>query len=293
MRVESTAGSQGNVTILVSFGCRWLKVDGFCLLKTEKPELEVIKKFISTSCSEGFIAVGDTATLEVQTSGNNTEYTYGTFGWPSFREWDLVTKNGKTDRTGDRALCEPFHSLEKGFCVKKEIADETYCSCEKISEGVYRLKLVYKVKDNSRTAIELQWPSQTGIVDNFLTEFYDLPEVLATQPITCPGQDGTNSEGSSGGWCVWGKISLIAILVALLLSFPAHYYGFVKISFYDCFMKRKKSVVSEGQPSRGSVEQTPEGQVINRCAYFLTASHYVKPYSFHSYGTPFMSFFKI
>ncbi|GFO46603.1 hemicentin-2 [Plakobranchus ocellatus] len=79
-------------------------------------------------------------------------------------------------------ICDPFHPLEGGFCVKKDLelhlVDTLYCSCEKISKDVYRVKLVYQIVTNSRVKLGLRWESQSGKLSRSRTKFFDLPEIL-------------------------------------------------------------------------------------------------------------------
>ncbi|GFO08839.1 hypothetical protein PoB_003534400 [Plakobranchus ocellatus] len=145
-----------------------------------KPTVTVVTNSSSFLCSEQFLVVGeDFVTLELDLSGNNSDYSLGVFDGPRFRIHQLVTKNGKTTEQDD-PVCEPFNN-RLGFCVKRHIRNTTGCSCEVVGPQVYRVKAVYRIQDINETRIRLLWPSVTG---GNINKNYYLPEARAEPNIT-------------------------------------------------------------------------------------------------------------
>ncbi|GFO27301.1 hypothetical protein PoB_005380600 [Plakobranchus ocellatus] len=200
------------------------------MITAQRPSMTIITNSSSFSCSNEYLVAGeDSATFEVDLSGNNSDYTYDEFDWPRFR---LQTKDENMDSVEDKGICAPFDSRDNGFCVNR--VDPTGCSCEMADPQVYRVKLVYRIEifNGSRGRLELLWPS---IDAGDLSVFYYLPEIREEESTSPDPDPETSSSSSSSGLVVAivaGIISL-TIIIFLLASCLVHYCGCVHIRCYD------------------------------------------------------------
>ncbi|GFO03050.1 hypothetical protein PoB_002955500 [Plakobranchus ocellatus] len=127
-----------------------------------KPSMKVLTNSSSFLCTDEYLVVGeDFVTLEVELSGNNSDYTYTVFDGPRFRIHEVI--------------CQPFLAPVDGFCLKRDIVDTTGCSCKLVGPQIYRVKTVYRIKNVNETRVLLLWPSLSGAVNvtHYLPEIQD------------------------------------------------------------------------------------------------------------------------
>ncbi|GFO03908.1 hypothetical protein PoB_003041300, partial [Plakobranchus ocellatus] len=141
----------------------------------QKPSMKVIANSSSFTCHKEFLVVDeDFATFEVEVSGNSPDYIYDEFDGPRFRIQKLITKKGNIIVDHSALICVTFG--QNAACVKRDIVDKTYCSCEQLGPYVYRVKTVYKIDPTKgkRQGLQLLWPS---IHAPALSVVYHLPEI--------------------------------------------------------------------------------------------------------------------
>ncbi|GFN86104.1 hypothetical protein PoB_001261000 [Plakobranchus ocellatus] len=142
------------------------------------PSVEIIKNMSSFLCSDEFLVVGlDSATFELELSGSHTAYKYDVHKLPWFVYQTF--EDGATNSRNTSFICEPLTSGARGLCLRNNQGIGG-CSCEEVSPLVYRVKVVYKVKDvkESKGRIMFVWPFIEGKIEKF---FY-LPEIRGKPP---------------------------------------------------------------------------------------------------------------
>ncbi|GFO03032.1 hypothetical protein PoB_002953700, partial [Plakobranchus ocellatus] len=141
----------------------------------QKPSMKVIANSSSFTCHKEFLVVDeDFATFEVEVSGNSPDYIYDEFDGPRFRIQELVMEKGTIREVNGAIICVTFE--RNAACVKRDIVNKTYCSCEQLGPYVYRVKTVYKIDPTKgkRQGLQLLWPS---IHAPALSVVYHLPEI--------------------------------------------------------------------------------------------------------------------
>ncbi|GFO27325.1 hypothetical protein PoB_005383000 [Plakobranchus ocellatus] len=190
----------------------------------QRASVNIVTNFSSFLCTDDFLVVGeDFVTFELDLSGNNSDYTYNEFDWPTFRAQTFVTVNGITQTKNDFPICDPFTTPQHGFCVKRNIINTTGCSCEAVGTHVYRVKAVYRIHDvnETRGRAELLWPS---IYKGDISKYYYFPEVRAKnvaeqqQPVH-PPQTVRGLPNREGLWLFVSKRPSEKVLIHFLVVY--------------------------------------------------------------------------
>ncbi|GFN74890.1 endonuclease-reverse transcriptase [Plakobranchus ocellatus] len=155
------------------------------MVTAQQPSVKIVSNTSSFSCSEDFIVLfEDFVTFELDISGNNSEFVLDRFGYaPRFLLHRIVTRRGRK-RLLDFTICSPFGRDRYHFCEKKNVSGNSPgCSCESVGPQVYRIIVVYALKQvvEIGSSIQLVWiPTRRR---GSIIEDYYLPKVRATPEI--------------------------------------------------------------------------------------------------------------
>ncbi|GFO39691.1 hypothetical protein PoB_006619600 [Plakobranchus ocellatus] len=134
-----------------------------------KPVLEIVRAESFFLCDHEVVTEG-AVVLEVDVSGNNSDYSLNKYVWPMFYRETVGYTNQFLGVTDYKPICAPFTTPESGFCVNRRS-----CSCEEIRPQVYRVNVTYLVENAAEPLgrLSLIWPS----INDYIEVHGDVPDI--------------------------------------------------------------------------------------------------------------------